>query len=71
MVDAVSCFYKMIFSLQCRFIDVSLGEIATPTQGITPALIDDSMVQLMLSIQQRAFLNVYQSILECSEPDIR
>lgn len=59
-------------SLQCPFIDVSLEDVIAPGQRFTPALIAEAMGQLIQCIQHRAvFLNVYQSILECSEPDIR
>jgi hypothetical protein len=73
MVNAwIFWFYKMIFSLQCPFIDVSLEDVIAPGQRFTPALIAEAMGQLVQSIHHRAvFLNVYQSILECSEPDIR
>jgi hypothetical protein len=75
MVDAViACifyFYKMIFSLQCPFIDVSLEDIIDPGQRFTSALIAEAMGQLIQSIHHRAvFLNVNQPYVG-SEPDIR
>jgi hypothetical protein len=59
MVDAISCFYKMIFSLQCPFIDVSLEDIIAPGQRFTAALIAEARGPLIQSMHHRAvFLNV-------------
>ncbi|XP_046406932.1 rho GTPase-activating protein 190 isoform X3 [Ischnura elegans] len=58
-------------SLQCPFIDVSLEEME-PGQRFNAALVGDALRQLIQSIHHRAgFLNIYQSVMECSEPDIR
>jgi hypothetical protein len=53
-------------SLQCPFMDVCLDQI-TEEQ-----LVSDALHQLVQSIHHRAgFLNIYQSVIECVEPDIR
>ncbi|XP_071440115.1 rho GTPase-activating protein 190 isoform X6 [Hetaerina americana] len=58
-------------SLQCPFIDVSLEDMA-PGQRFNASLVGDALRQLIQSIHHRAgFLNIYQSVMECSEPDIR
>ncbi|XP_049781040.1 rho GTPase-activating protein 190 isoform X2 [Schistocerca cancellata] len=58
-------------SLQCPFIGVSVDEM-DPSQRFSPSLIAEALRQLIQSIHHRAgFINVYQSVLECSEPDIR
>lgn len=41
-------------------------------QRFNASLIADALGQLLQSIHHRAgFLNVYQSVVDCSEPDIR
>ncbi|KAG8238492.1 hypothetical protein J437_LFUL018422, partial [Ladona fulva] len=58
-------------SLQCPFIDVSLEDVA-PGHRFNASLVGDALRQLIQSIHHRAgFLNIYQSVMECSEPDIR
>ncbi|XP_066996552.2 rho GTPase-activating protein 190 isoform X2 [Anabrus simplex] len=58
-------------SLQCPFIGVSLDD-SPSGHRFNASLIAESLRQLIQSIHHRAgFLNVYQSVLECSEPDIR
>ncbi|GLH15539.1 GTPase-activating protein CdGAPr [Gryllus bimaculatus] len=58
-------------SLQCPFIGVSLDDIE-PGHRFGASLIIEALRQLIQSIHHRAgFLNVYQSPMECSEPDIR
>lgn len=53
-------------SLQCPFMDVCLDQV-TEEQ-----LVSDALHQLVQSIHHRAgFLNIYQSVIECVEPDIR
>lgn len=53
-------------SLQCPFMDVCLDHI-TEEQ-----LVSDALHQLIQSIHHRAgFVNIYQSVIECVEPDIR
>lgn len=53
-------------SLQCPFMDVCLDHV-TDEQ-----LVSDALHQLVQSIHHRAgFLNIYQSVIECVEPDIR
>lgn len=53
-------------SLQCPFMDVCAEEI-TDDQ-----LVADALHQLIQSIHHRAgFLNIYQSVIDCVEPDIR
>lgn len=53
-------------SLQCPFMDVCLDRI-TEEQ-----LVSDALHRLVESIHHRAgFLNIYQSVIECVEPDIR
>ncbi|XP_059469345.1 rho GTPase-activating protein 190 isoform X12 [Neocloeon triangulifer] len=61
-------------SLQCPFIDVSIDESVSggDCQRFNSVLISDALRQLVQSIQHRAgFLNIYQSVVEYSEPDIR
>ncbi|CAB3372514.1 Hypothetical predicted protein [Cloeon dipterum] len=61
-------------SLQCPFIDVSVDESVSggDCQRFNSVLISDALRQLVQSIQHRAgFLNIYQSVVEYSEPDIR
>lgn len=53
-------------SLQCPFMDICLDQVA-PDQFVS-----DALHQLVQSINHRAgFLNIYQSLIECVEPDIR
>ncbi|XP_054279717.1 rho GTPase-activating protein 190 isoform X3 [Macrosteles quadrilineatus] len=58
-------------SLQCPFIDVSLEEV-NGEHRFNASLVGNALRQLVLSIRHRAgFITVYQSVMECSEPDIR
>lgn len=58
-------------SLQCPFIDVTMEDI-DPSQRFNADLVADGLRQLILSIHHRAgFINVYQSVMDGSEPDIR
>uniref|UniRef100_A0A1B6K9C5 Rho-GAP domain-containing protein n=1 Tax=Graphocephala atropunctata TaxID=36148 RepID=A0A1B6K9C5_9HEMI len=58
-------------SLQCPFIDVSLEEV-DGEHRFNASLVANALRQLVQSIRHRAgFINVYQSVMECSEPDIR
>lgn len=58
-------------SLQCPFIDVSVEEVG-PGQRFNSTLVANALRQLIQSIRHRAgFINIYQSPVECSEPDIR
>lgn len=58
-------------SLQCPFIDVTMEDI-DPSQRFNANLVADALRQLILSIHHRAgFINVYQSVMDGSEPDIR
>ncbi|KAK9758629.1 RhoGAP domain [Popillia japonica] len=53
-------------SLQCPFMDVCLEQVSDEQ------LVSDALRQLVQSIHHRAgFLNIYQSVIECVEPDIR
>ncbi|XP_031336151.1 rho GTPase-activating protein 190 isoform X8 [Photinus pyralis] len=53
-------------SLQCPYMDVCVDQISTEQ------LVMDALHQLVQSIHHRAgFLNIYQSVIECVEPDIR
>lgn len=53
-------------SLQCPYMDVCLDQISNEQ------LVADALHQLVQSIHHRAgFLNIYQSVIECVEPDIR
>lgn len=53
-------------SLQCPFMDVCLEQVSDEQ------LVADALRQLVQSIHHRAgFLNIYQSVIECVEPDIR
>ena len=53
-------------SLQCPFMDVCLDQISEEQ------LVSDALRQLIQSIHHRAgFLNIYQSVIEYVEPDIR
>lgn len=54
------------FSLQCPYMDICLDQIL-PEQFVS-----DALHQLVQSINHRAgFLNIYQSVIEPVEPDIR
>ncbi|XP_048511916.1 rho GTPase-activating protein 190 isoform X3 [Athalia rosae] len=58
-------------SLQCPFIDVCVEELEQ-NKRFPSALVKDALQQLIQSINHRAgFLNIYQSVIECLEPDIR
>ncbi|XP_033341440.1 rho GTPase-activating protein 190 isoform X1 [Megalopta genalis] len=58
-------------SLQCPFIDVCIEDLEQDKRFPT-ALVKDALQQLIQSINHRAgFLNIYQSVIECLEPDIR
>ncbi|XP_026272449.1 rho GTPase-activating protein 190 isoform X11 [Frankliniella occidentalis] len=58
-------------SLQCPFIDVTMEDIDL-SQRFNANLVADGLRQLILSIHHRAgFINVYQSVMDGSEPDIR
>ncbi|XP_024940341.1 rho GTPase-activating protein 190 isoform X7 [Cephus cinctus] len=57
-------------SLQCPFIDVCMEDLEQDKRFPTP-LVKDALQQLIQSINHRAgFLNIYQSVIECLEPDI-
>uniref|UniRef100_A0A8D8RS93 Rho GTPase-activating protein 190 n=1 Tax=Cacopsylla melanoneura TaxID=428564 RepID=A0A8D8RS93_9HEMI len=62
-------------SLQCPFIDVSIEEETDPSSHLArfnTKLIVNALEQLIQSIKHRAgFINNYQSVIECTEPDIR
>lgn len=61
----------VFYSLQCPFIDVSIEEI-DGEQRFNAQLVANALRQLVQSIRHRAgFITVYQSVMECSEPDIR
>ncbi|XP_076636409.1 rho GTPase-activating protein 190 isoform X1 [Colletes latitarsis] len=58
-------------SLQCPFIDVCVEDLEQDRRFPTP-LVKDALQQLIQSINHRAgFLNIYQSVIQCLEPDIR
>ncbi|KAL1130273.1 hypothetical protein AAG570_013211 [Ranatra chinensis] len=58
-------------SLQCAFIDVSLEDVCSGKR-FNASLVTNALRHLLQSIRHRAgFINIYQSVLECSEPDIR
>ncbi|XP_015111308.1 rho GTPase-activating protein 190 isoform X4 [Diachasma alloeum] len=58
-------------SLQCPFIDVCVEDLE-PDKRFPSSLVKDALQQLIQSINHRAgFLNIYQSVIECLEPDIR
>lgn len=53
-------------SLQCPFMDISMDKVSTEQ------LVAEALQQLLNSINYRAgFLNIYQPVIECFEPDIR
>uniref|UniRef100_A0A1B6CUS5 Rho-GAP domain-containing protein n=1 Tax=Clastoptera arizonana TaxID=38151 RepID=A0A1B6CUS5_9HEMI len=57
-------------SLQCPFIDVSMEE--DDHQRFNANLVANALRQLVQSIRHRAgFVTIYQSVVECTEPDIR
>ncbi|XP_025993656.1 rho GTPase-activating protein 190 isoform X3 [Solenopsis invicta] len=60
-------------SLQCPFIDVCIDDLEQEKHKRFPtSLVKDALQQLIQSINHRAgFLNIYQSVIECLEPDIR
>ncbi|XP_032451674.1 rho GTPase-activating protein 190 isoform X7 [Nasonia vitripennis] len=58
-------------SLQCPFIDVAVEDLEQDKRFPT-SLVKDALQQLVQAINHRAgFLNIYQSVIECLEPDIR
>ncbi|XP_011497182.1 PREDICTED: rho GTPase-activating protein 190 [Ceratosolen solmsi marchali] len=58
-------------SLQCPFIDVAIEDLEQDKRFPT-MLVKDALQQLVQAINHRAgFLNIYQSVIECLEPDIR
>ncbi|XP_076751830.1 rho GTPase-activating protein 190 isoform X3 [Xylocopa sonorina] len=58
-------------SLQCPFIDVCTTDLEFGKRFPT-ALVKDGLKKLVQSINHRAgFINIYQSVIECLEPDIR
>ncbi|XP_053593266.1 rho GTPase-activating protein 190 isoform X1 [Microplitis demolitor] len=58
-------------SLQCPFIDVCVEDLE-PDKRFPHSLVKEALQQLIQSINHRAgFLNIYQSVIECLEPDIR
>lgn len=60
-----------LYSLQCPFIDVCIEDLEQDKRFPT-LLVKDALQQLIQSINHRAgFLNIYQSVIECLEPDIR
>lgn len=64
-------FLHFACSLQCPFIDVCIDDLEQDKRFPTP-LVKDALQQLIQSINHRAgFLNIYQSVIECLEPDIR
>lgn len=61
----------LYISLQCPFIDVCIEDLEQDKRFPT-LLVKDALQQLIQSINHRAgFLNIYQSVIECLEPDIR
>ncbi|XP_008482595.1 rho GTPase-activating protein 190 [Diaphorina citri] len=68
-------FLKELIYLQCPFIDVSIEEEPDPSAHVArfnTKLIVNALEQLIQSIKHRAgFINNYQSVIECTEPDIR
>lgn len=62
---------NLYISLQCPFIDVCIEDLEQDKRFPT-LLVKDALQQLIQSINHRAgFLNIYQSVIECLEPDIR
>ncbi|XP_058794856.1 rho GTPase-activating protein 190 isoform X2 [Phymastichus coffea] len=58
-------------SLQCPFIDVAIEDLEQDKRFPT-SLVKEALQQLVQAINHRAgFLNIYQSVIECLEPDIR
>ncbi|XP_014212996.1 rho GTPase-activating protein 190 [Copidosoma floridanum] len=58
-------------SLQCPFIDVALEDLEQDKR-FPSSLVKEALQQLVQAINHRAgFLNIYQSVIECLEPDIR
>uniref|UniRef100_A0ABD2W3P8 Rho GTPase-activating protein 190 n=1 Tax=Trichogramma kaykai TaxID=54128 RepID=A0ABD2W3P8_9HYME len=58
-------------SLQCPFIDVAVEDLESDRR-FPSTLAKESLQQLVQAINHRAgFLNIYQSVIECLEPDIR
>lgn len=59
-------------SLQCPFIDVSLEGSALERHQFNSIIVSDALKQLVQSIRHRSgFINIYQSVIDSSEPDIR
>nr|XP_022914892.1 rho GTPase-activating protein 190 isoform X6 [Onthophagus taurus] len=52
-------------SLQCPFMDVCLDQVSDEQ------LVSDALHRLVQSIHHRAGFFIYQSVIECVEPDIR
>ncbi|XP_033214904.1 rho GTPase-activating protein 190 isoform X3 [Belonocnema kinseyi] len=58
-------------SLQCPFIDVCIDDLEQ-NKRFPSSLVKEALQQLVQSINHRAgFINIYQSVIECLEPDIR
>lgn len=71
LLESLNLFFVFNFSLQCPFIDVTVEDI-DPNLRFNANLVADGLRQLILSIHHRAgFINVYQSVMDGSEPDIR
>ncbi|KAK6631018.1 hypothetical protein RUM44_003190 [Polyplax serrata] len=59
-------------SLQCPFIDVSLEDTPLDRHQFNTLVVSDALKQLVQSIRHRSgFINIYQSVIDSSEPDIR
>jgi hypothetical protein len=59
------------YSLQCPFIDVVIEDLEQDKR-FPMTLVKDALQQLVQAINHRAgVLNIYQSVIECLEPDIR
>lgn len=71
--NMITILITFLRSLQCPFIDVSIDDLEQEKHKRFPtSLVKDALQQLIQSINHRAgFLNIYQSVIECLEPDIR
>ncbi|KAL0271513.1 UNVERIFIED_CONTAM: hypothetical protein PYX00_008585 [Menopon gallinae] len=59
-------------SLQCPFIDVSVEDSPSDRHQFNRLIVSDALKQLVQSIRHRSgFINIYQSVIDSSEPDIR
>lgn len=68
----ISFIYFFFFSLQCLFVDVSLEDELYNAEKFNSKLIKKALRLLLQNIHERVGVgNVYQSVIDGIEPDIR